>query len=206
VTRIVNFAHGSFYMLGAYVAVTIVPWLLEIERSPWLFFTGVLVSALVVGALGVAMEVLLLRRIYRVPELFQLLATFGVVLIVQDAGAAGLGAGRHPGPRAPGLRHGVEILGQRFPAYELFLIFVGPGGARAAVAADAPHALRRADPRRDAGPRDGGRARRQPGDAVHRHAVPRRLPRGLGGALQIPRVSANRRWTCRSSRRPSSSP
>ena len=84
VTRIVNFAHGSFYMLGAYVAVTIVPWLLEFDRSPALFFAGVLVSALVVGALGVVMEVLLLRRIYRVPELFQLLATFGVVLIVQD--------------------------------------------------------------------------------------------------------------------------
>jgi hypothetical protein len=55
VTRIVNFAHGSFYMLGAYMAVTIVPWLLEIERSPWLFFAGVLASAVVVGLLGVAM-------------------------------------------------------------------------------------------------------------------------------------------------------
>ena len=45
VTRIVNFAHGSFYMLGAYVAVTIVPWLLEFDRSPALFFLGVLASA-----------------------------------------------------------------------------------------------------------------------------------------------------------------
>ncbi|MCE2921403.1 MAG: ABC transporter permease, partial [Roseomonas sp.] len=74
VTRIVNFAHGSFYMLGAYMAVTIVPWLLQIERSPTLFFAGVLISALVVGVLGVVMEILLLRRIYKVPELFQLLA------------------------------------------------------------------------------------------------------------------------------------
>ena len=71
VTRIVNFAHGSFYMLGAYVAVTIVPWLLQIERSPTLFFVGVLISACVVGVLGVLMEILLLRRIYKVPELFQ---------------------------------------------------------------------------------------------------------------------------------------
>jgi branched-chain amino acid transport system permease protein len=126
VTRIVNFAHGSFYMLGAYMAVTIVPWLLEIERSPWLFFVGVLVSAAVVGLLGVAMELLLLRRIYKVPELFQLLATFGVVLMVQDAVLKIWGPVDITGPRAPGLRHGVEILGQRFPAYELFLIFVGP--------------------------------------------------------------------------------
>ncbi|NKE44308.1 ABC transporter permease [Roseomonas frigidaquae] len=126
VTRIVNFAHGSFYMLGAYMAVTVVPWLLDFDRSPLLFFTGVLVSAAVVGVLGVVMEVLLLRRLYKVPELFQLLATFGVVLMVQDAVLWIWGPVEIPGPRAPGLRHGVEILGQRFPAYELFLICVGP--------------------------------------------------------------------------------
>ncbi len=126
VTRIVNFAHGSFYMLGAYMAVTILPWLFEFDRSPLLFFVGVLASAAVVGALGVAMEILLLRRIYKVPELFQLLATFGVVLIVQDVVLKVWGPVDITGPRAPGLRHGVEIFGQRFPAYELFLIVVGP--------------------------------------------------------------------------------
>ena len=126
VTRIINFAHGSLYMLGAYLAVTIVPWLLEFDRSPTLFFVGVLLSAAIVGLLGVVMEVLLLRRIYKVPELFQLLATFGVVLIVQDIVLKLWGPVDLPGPRAPGLRHGVEIMGQRFPAYELFLIFVGP--------------------------------------------------------------------------------
>jgi branched-chain amino acid transport system permease protein len=126
VTRIVNFAHGSFYMLGAYVAVTVLPWLFEFERSPLLFFCGVLISAVAVGLLGVVMEVLLLRRLYKVPELFQLLATFGVVLMVQDAVLLAWGPVEIPGPRAPGLRHGVEILGQRFPAYELFLICVGP--------------------------------------------------------------------------------
>jgi branched-chain amino acid transport system permease protein len=126
VTRIVNFAHGSFYMLGAYMAVTIVPWLLQIERSPTLFFAGVLISALVVGVLGVLMEILLLRRIYKVPELFQLLATFGVVLMVQDAVLHIWGPMDIAGPRAPGLRHGVMIFDQRFPAYELFLIAAGP--------------------------------------------------------------------------------
>ncbi|MCA3424955.1 MAG: ABC transporter permease [Roseomonas sp.] len=126
VTRIVNFAHGSFYMLGAYMAVTIVPWLLQIERSPTLFFAAVLISALVVGVLGVVMEILLLRRIYKVPELFQLLATFGVVLMVQDAVLKIWGPMDITGPRAPGLRHGVMILDQRFPAYELFLIAAGP--------------------------------------------------------------------------------
>jgi branched-chain amino acid transport system permease protein len=126
VTRIVNFAHGSFYMLGAYLAVTLVPPLLELDRSPWLFFAGVLAAAIGVGLLGVLMELLLLRRLYRVPELFQLLATFGVVLIVQDAVLWLWGPVDIPGPRAPGLRHGVDILGQRLPAYELFLIALGP--------------------------------------------------------------------------------
>ncbi|GJE01140.1 ABC transporter permease [Methylobacterium isbiliense] len=126
VTRIVNFAHGSFYMLGAYLAVTIVPRLLDLSYSPWTFFLGVLLAALLVGLIGVAVEMLLLRRIYRVPELFQLLATFGVVLIVEDVVLKIWGPVDIAGPRAPSLRHGVEILGQRFPAYELVLIGVGP--------------------------------------------------------------------------------
>jgi branched-chain amino acid transport system permease protein len=126
VTRILNFSHGSFYMLGAYLAVSIVPRLLAVGYTPFWFFAGVLAAALIVGCLGVLMEVLLLRRLYGVPELFQLLATFGVVLMVQDAVQWIWGPEDLPGPRAPGLRHGVEILGQRFPAYELFLIILGP--------------------------------------------------------------------------------
>ncbi len=125
VTRIVNFAHGSLYMLGGYIAVTIIPRLLDVDRSLPMFLAGVLLAALAVGVLGALMELALLRRIYRAPELFQLLATFGVVLIVQDVVLKVWGPVEIPGPRAPALRHGVEILGQRFPAYELFLIGMG---------------------------------------------------------------------------------
>jgi branched-chain amino acid transport system permease protein len=126
VTRIVNFAHGSLYMLGAYIAVTVLPHLLGWERSLPVFLVGVLVAALCVGVLGVVMEVLLLRRIYKAPELFQLLATFGVVLIVQDVVQKVWGPLEILGPRAPSLRHAVDIMGHRFPAYELFLIGMGP--------------------------------------------------------------------------------
>ncbi|HYZ31473.1 MAG TPA: branched-chain amino acid ABC transporter permease, partial [Crenalkalicoccus sp.] len=126
VTRIVNFAHGSFYMLGAYLAVTLLPPLLALDRSPAMFAAGVLGAALGVALLGAAMEVLLLRRLYPVPELFQLLATFGVVLIVQDLVLWVWGPVDIPGPRAPGLRGAVEILGQRFPSYDLLLIVLGP--------------------------------------------------------------------------------
>jgi branched-chain amino acid transport system permease protein len=81
VTRIVNFAHGSFYMLGAYLAISLTRWLGGATSAPG-FWLGILVAALAVGALGALIEIVLLRRIYQAPELFQLLATFGVVLIV----------------------------------------------------------------------------------------------------------------------------
>lgn len=123
VTRIVNFAHGSLYMLGAYLSWTLVT---ALPRGHLGFWGGVLVAALIVGIIGVLIEVLLLRRIYKAPELFQLLATFGVVLIVQDLALMVWGPQDLLGPRAPGLRGAVEIMGVRFPIYELFLIAVGP--------------------------------------------------------------------------------
>ena len=123
VTRIVNFAHGSFYMLGAYLAWTLVT---ALPRGHLGFWGGVVGAALLVGLLGAAVEVALLRRIYRAPELFQLLATFGVVLVVQDVALVVWGPADLLGPRAPGLRGSAELLGLRFPRYELFLIAVGP--------------------------------------------------------------------------------
>ena len=126
VTRIVNFAHGSFYMLGAYAAYSAAEFLMERFGAPLGFWSGIVLAAVAVGVVGVVMEVLLLRRIYRAPELFQLLATFGVVLVVQDAALAIWGREDLFAPRAPGLKGTVEILGERFPQYHLFLIVLGP--------------------------------------------------------------------------------
>jgi branched-chain amino acid transport system permease protein len=67
-----------------------------------------------------------LRRIYRAPELFQLLATFALVLIINDSALWLWGPEDLLGPRAPGLTGAVEILGRHLPSYDLFLIFVGP--------------------------------------------------------------------------------
>jgi branched-subunit amino acid ABC-type transport system permease component len=82
VTRIVNFAHGSLYMLGAYIAYSAIVRFGTTIPGYWL---AVLAAAIVVGAIGVLIEMLLLRRLYAAPELLQLIATFGVVLIVKDA-------------------------------------------------------------------------------------------------------------------------
>jgi branched-chain amino acid transport system permease protein len=122
VTRIVNFAHGSFYMLGVYIAYTLVE---RLGGGAW-FWPALLVSALAVGAIGALVETVLLRRIYRAPELFQLLATFALMLVIKDAALWLWGPEDLLGPRAPGFTGAVEILGRRFPTYDLFLIVVGP--------------------------------------------------------------------------------
>ena len=118
VSRIINFAHGSLYMLGMYIAV----WL-----SPKVgFWVSVPLAALAVGGTGFLVEFLLLRRLYRAPELLQLLATFAVVLIVKDLALWLWGPEDMLGPRAPGLRDALDIAGRRFPQYDLFLIVLGP--------------------------------------------------------------------------------
>ncbi|WP_406623639.1 ABC transporter permease [Acidovorax sp. SDU_ACID1] len=122
VTRIVNFAHGSFYMLGLYVAYSCV----ERLGGAIGFWPALLLAPLAVGLLGAAVEVLLLRRLYRAPELLQLLATFALALVIKDAALWTWGPEELFGPRAPGLEGAVDLLGRRFPAYDLFLIAVGP--------------------------------------------------------------------------------
>lgn len=124
VSRIVNFAHGSLYMLGMYLA-----WSLTEafgRGSAFGFWGAVVVAALGVGLAGAAIEVLVLRRIYRAPEMFQLLATFALVLVLKDAALRFWGAEDLLGPRAPGLRGAVDVLGLRVPEYDLFLTAVGP--------------------------------------------------------------------------------
>jgi branched-chain amino acid transport system permease protein len=123
VTRVVNFAHGSLYMLGAYIG-----WMLltHLPRDPAWFAFGVLVTAVALAALGALLEMGLLRRIYRSPELFQLLATFGVVLMVQDAALWLWGPDDLTISRPAWLRSFIRILDERFPVYDLVLIAIGP--------------------------------------------------------------------------------
>ena len=123
VTRIVNFAHGSLYMLGIYIAYSSIE---QLGATFTGFWGGVLGAAILVGVLGAAIEIGLLRRVYRAPELFQLLATFALTLVIKDFALWFWGPEDLLGPRAPGMRGAVEILGRRFPSYDLFLIAMGP--------------------------------------------------------------------------------
>jgi branched-chain amino acid transport system permease protein len=123
ITRIVNFAHGSLYMLGLYIAYSATSYF----SSGFLgFWGGVLASAVAVAVIGALIEMLLLRRIYHAPELFQLLATFALVLVIKDAALYIWGAEELLGSRAPGLSGSIELLGQRFPQYNLLLMCIGP--------------------------------------------------------------------------------
>jgi branched-chain amino acid transport system permease protein len=123
VTRVVNFAHGSLYMLGAYLGWTI---LSAMPRDPAWFACGVVLAGLATGAIGVLIETTLLRRIYKAPELLQLLATFGVVLVVQDLVLKLWGPDDLTLSRPPWMRGFVEIAGQRMPFYDLLMIGIGP--------------------------------------------------------------------------------
>jgi branched-chain amino acid transport system permease protein len=122
VTRIVNIAHGSLYMLGIYIAYSIAT-----KVGGGLGFWGSLILApLAVAAIGALIEMMLLRRIYQAPELFQLLATFAILLVINDATLFIWGNEDLFGPRAPGLRGSIELLNRRLPSYDLFLIAAGP--------------------------------------------------------------------------------
>ncbi len=118
VTRIVNFAHGSLYMLGMYVALSL--------SAKLGFWAAVPAAAAAVAAFGALTEIALLRRIYKAPELLQLLATFAVLLIVKDFALWVWGAEDMLGPRAPGFGGASSIAGSQFPDYDLLLIALGP--------------------------------------------------------------------------------
>jgi branched-chain amino acid transport system permease protein len=123
VTRIVNFAHGSFYMLAAYLTYSLAA---ALPGGPAAFYLAALLAALAVAAIGGLVEVLLLRRVYRAPELYQLLLTFALVLITADVVRWVWGADNKTGPSAPGLAGSVPVAGQLFPSYDLAIIVFGP--------------------------------------------------------------------------------
>ena len=122
VSRIINIAHGSLYMLGTYIAYSFATRV----GGALGFWGGIVATTLIVGVIGALIEILLLRRVYRAPELFQLLATFALVLVINDATLWLWGPEDLLGPRAPGLRGSIEVLGRQLPSYDLFLIVIGP--------------------------------------------------------------------------------
>ena len=127
VTRIVNFAHGSFYMLGAMLSAHIVTvWLPSWGDSATGYIAAMLLGAACAAALGALVEVLLLRRMLGVPELYQLVATFGLTLFMHDVMLWGFGPDEVFAPRFPGLKGSIEIAGEFLPTWHIVTIILGP--------------------------------------------------------------------------------
>jgi branched-subunit amino acid ABC-type transport system permease component len=123
VMRVLNFAHGSFYMLGAYIAWQVVQWL---ATTPERFWPAALAAALGIALLGAVIERLLLRYLYDREELYQLLFTYALVLILGDAAKLVWGTQQLSASRPPLLAGGIELFGTTVPTYNLFIMAVGP--------------------------------------------------------------------------------
>ncbi|HEX3862857.1 MAG TPA: branched-chain amino acid ABC transporter permease [Stellaceae bacterium] len=123
VLRVLNFAHGSFYMLGAYLAWQIVHWLALGGANFWLATIG---AAAGIAILGGIIERLLFRFLYGREELYQLLFTYALVLILGDAAKFTWGTQQLSVSRPAILNGGVEVLATTVPYYNLFIIAVGP--------------------------------------------------------------------------------
>src|SRR5579864_5224343 len=122
VMRVINFAHGSFYMLGAYLAWQMVRWLHPSAESFW---PAALLAASSVALLGVIDERLLLRFLYGREELYQLLFTYALVLILGDAAKFAWGTAQLTVSRPAVLNGSIDILGATVPYYNLFIMLLG---------------------------------------------------------------------------------
>jgi len=116
---LVNLAHGSLYMMGAYIAWTFIGWTGS-------FVLGALLALPAVFLLGVVVEMVVARRLYARDHLDQVLATFGLILFFNELVRMLWGAGGKTIPVPAFLNHTVEILpGVPYPAYRFAIIVVG---------------------------------------------------------------------------------
>jgi len=120
VLKVLNFAHGSFYMLGAYCCFS------ALSLLGGNFWLGVLIGPLFVCVAGCLIERFFLRRVYQLQLPYQLLLTFAFVLVFDNLVKMVWGGGSLGSPSVPGLSGSVTILGRAFPTYNLFIIAVGP--------------------------------------------------------------------------------
>jgi branched-chain amino acid transport system permease protein len=114
--RVVNFAHGALYMLGAFAA-----YLLR-EQLGIGFWPALLLAPIAIGIFGMVLERLLIRRLYNLDPLYNFLLTFGITLALQDAVRLRFGLQGQPYP-APTELGGATFLGSfAYPTYRLFVI------------------------------------------------------------------------------------
>src|SRR5438552_155801 len=114
--RVVNFAHGAFYMLGAFAA-----YLLQLELGIG-FWPALVLAPAAVALVGIAVERLLLRRLYGLDPLYGFLLTFGLTLLIQDGMRVRFGLQGQPYATPTELGGSLSLGAIAYPAYRLFVI------------------------------------------------------------------------------------
>jgi branched-chain amino acid transport system permease protein len=121
--RVINFAHGSFYMMGAYIAFS-----LSTLLDTGSLFSFLLLMILVppaIALLGLGLEISLFRRVYKKEHLLQLLLTYALLLLLDDACRL-IWGGRYLGVSRPVILAGsVDLFGHSLPTYNIFLLGMG---------------------------------------------------------------------------------
>lgn len=118
VLGVLNFAHGAFYMVGAYVTMTL------IQNVTGNFWIGAVGAAIAIGLMGGIIEMGLIRPIYDREELDQLILTFALILVINDLTRTFWGSGTKTVETPSVLAMQVPLFGVDFPAYRLFVIIV----------------------------------------------------------------------------------
>ena len=125
VMRIINMAHGSFYAIGAYVTAWMIGRAVGYGVPLYALFILIPVGALVVAAIGAVIEPLLLRPFYQRAEEYQLLVTFGLLLILQDSILLIWGGAPRSADRLMDAFPSIRIGGLIYPGYNLVVVGIG---------------------------------------------------------------------------------
>lgn len=125
VMRIVNMAHGNIYAVGAYVAAWTVGLAVAAKFPPAALFFVLLSGAGAAALLGAVLEPTLLRPLYKRAEEYQLLITFGLLLILEDLMRLLWGAHPLTASELPDAFGSFRVAGATYPGYNLFVIAVG---------------------------------------------------------------------------------
>jgi branched-subunit amino acid ABC-type transport system permease component len=123
VLRVPNVAHGSLYMIGAFVAFSIAN---ALGKNPAAFWAALLFAPLVVACVGLIVERALLQHLYQREHLMLILFTFSVMLILNDLVKLVWGADYRSVSAPEALRGSVSFLEIAIPRYNLFLLLLGP--------------------------------------------------------------------------------
>src|SRR4029077_6486337 len=123
VLRVLNFAHGTFYMLGAYTTYQLVQW---VGSGPGRFSVAGLRGGRAIAALGGLVERFLFRHLYGAEELYQLLFTYALVLVLSDVAKMIWGTQQKSVSAPPELAgKSLSLFGATIPYYNLFIILLG---------------------------------------------------------------------------------